>query len=166
MVNPTIENVDLANGDCDVAIRFGDGGWPGLEGEQLLPSSFAIVASPGLVGPVWRGTPKDLLSLPWLQELGTEEIKLWLANLGIDMPPSAQITDLPGYMVLNAVRDGQGIAAVARVFVEDDLSAGRLVSLYEETDEGRTGYHLVWRPGLQRPALRQFLRWIRNAAQD
>ena len=166
VVNPTVDNVDFANSDCDVAIRFGTGGWQGLEMEQLLPSSFAIVAAPDLVGPVWQGQPEDLLGFPWLQELGTDEIKLWLGDMGIDMPAKAQITNLPGYMLLDALRKGQGIGAVARVFVEEDLSAGRLVVMYDEAEDTSTGYYLVWRPGVPRPALRHFLRWIRGAAQD
>lgn len=166
VVNPTVENVDLAETGCDVAIRFGTGGWQGLECEQLVESSFAIVAAPDLVGPVWQGQPQDLLDYPWLQELGTDEIRLWLKDMGIDMPAKAQITNLPGYMLLNAVRDGQGIAAVARVFVEDDLGSGRLVTLYDESEDTRTGYYLVWRAGLQRPALKYFLRWIRGATRN
>lgn len=165
VVNPTVENIDFAISDCDVAIRFGTGNWRGLECEQLVPSSFAIVASPDLVGEVWRGQPEDLLNFPWLQEVGTDEIKVWLAGMGIDMPTKAQITNLPGYMLLNALRAGQGIGAAARVFVEDDLDAGRLVALYDETAGTRTGYYLVWPRGVERLALRHFLQWIRSAAK-
>ena len=165
VVNPTVDLIDLANAECDVAIRFGDGGWTGVTYELLLPSSFVIVASPDLVGADWQGGPEDLAHLPWLQELGTEEVKLWLAEQGIELPARAHITNLPGYMVLNALREGQGVAAAARVFVADDLAAGRLVALYDEPDDTPTGYYLVWHPGRERPALKHFLRWIRSATQ-
>ena len=72
---------------------------------------------------------------------------------------------LPGYMVLAALRAGQGVAATARAFVEDDLAAGRLVALHEASDGPATAYHLVWRRGPQRPALATFLAWIRRAAR-
>ncbi len=166
VVNPTVEAIDFASSDCDVAIRFGSGGWQGVEYELLLPSGFVIVASPDLVGKDWRGPPEDLLKFPWLQELGTEEVKLWLAEQGIEMPARAQITDLPGYMVLTALRNGQGVAAAARVFVEDDLAAGHLVALHEEPDDLSAGYYLVWRAGIQRPALKHFLRWIREETRE
>jgi len=166
VVNPTVEMVDFASADCDVAIRFGAGGWQGVEYELLLSSGFVIVASPDLVGTGWRGSPEDLLKFPWLQELGTEEVKVWLAAQGIEMPARAQITNLPGYMVLTALRNGQGVAAAARVFVEDDLAAGHLVTLHEEPDDTAAGYYLVWRAGIQRPALKHFLRWIRGATRE
>lgn len=166
VVNPTVELIDLANTECDLAIRFGNGGWTGIDYELLLSSSFVIVASPDLVGSQWDGTPEDLVRLPWLQELGTEEVKLWLESQGIELPAKAQITDLPGYMVLNALRDGQGVAAAARAFVEDDLAEGRLVALYDEPDDTPTGYYLVWRAGHQRPALKHFLSWIRGVTRN
>ena len=47
------------------------------------------------------------------------------------LPESAHFTNLPGYMLLGALRDGQGAAATARVFVQDDIDAGRLLVLHE-----------------------------------
>lgn len=166
MVNPTSEVVDLVNGPWDAGIRFGGGTWPGIESEPLLPSPFAIVAAPRLVEGRRIQTPEDLLELPWLQEIGTDEVAQWLASRGIALPPPAHITHLPGWMLLSSVREGHGVAVEARVIVEEDIAAGRLVVLFEEQeDEGApTGYHLVWRPGVQRPALKTFLRWMRRTA--
>ena len=166
VVNPTTAPVDFATSDCDVAIRFGRGGWDGLESELLLPSNFAIVAAPALVADNWNGEMEDLPRLPWLQELGTREVRHWLEGQGIEMPDTAHITDLPGYMMLAALRSGQGIAATARVFVDDDVETGRLVVLYEGEREPTAGYHLVWRKGVQRDAVRHFLRWIRREAEE
>ena len=166
MVNPTAEVISFADSGCDAAIRFGTGGWDNLESERLVPSNFVIVAAPALVPDDWSGNLEDLLGMPWLQELGTAEVQRWLDSLGIERPPPAHITSLPGYMVLSAIREGQGIAATARAFVEDDLAVGRLISLYEPPGGEATGYHLVWRKGIQRPALKQFLSWIRRTARE
>ncbi len=166
MVNPTAEVIDFANSDCDVGIRFGSGGWDGLESEPLVSSNFVIVAAPDLVAGRWTGDARELLDLPWLQELGSAEVERWLAGQGLEQPTPAHITNLPGYMVLAALRDGQGVAATARAFVEDDLASGRLIVLYEGVRETATGYHLVWRPGIQRPALKAFIAWIRRMAGD
>ena len=166
MVNPTPELIDLGRGGCDAAIRFGVGGWPGVDCESLVPSNFVVVAAPELIADKWTGQLAELLRLPWLQELGTTEVARWLSGQGIELPKSTQVTNLPGYMVLSALRNGQGVAATARVFVEEDLASGRLVKLYEGTSGAPTAYHLCWRPGIQRPALKHFLRWIREAAAD
>ena len=67
---------------------------------------------------------------------------------------------LPGNMMLDAVRNGQGVAVAVRAFVEADLEAGRLVALFTAP---RTGaYFIVTRPGVFRQPLKAFLRWIRR----
>ena len=53
---------------------------------------------------------------------------------------------------------------VIRTFVERDLQAGRLRVLLEKDDD--KGYHIVTRPGLQRPALKTFLKWLRRCAKE
>ncbi len=166
IVNPTADLIDLADGGYDIAIRYGNGIWPGCESELLLPSNFIIVAAPELIPEGWRGTPDELVALPWLQELGTEEVKQWLQEQDIVLPESAHFTNLPGYMLLGALRGGQGAAATARVFVQDDIDAGRLLVLHEVFGDTTNGYHLVWRPGIERPALKLFKRWIRGAARE
>ena len=40
MLNPTPDLVELAPGGIDVAIRFGDGNWAGLQSEPLLATDF------------------------------------------------------------------------------------------------------------------------------
>ncbi|MEM0945677.1 MAG: LysR substrate-binding domain-containing protein, partial [Pseudomonadota bacterium] len=165
MVNPTVNVVSLADAGYDLAIRFGRGPWPGLESVPLISTNFTIVAAPKLLEGRDISSPGDLLDLPWLQEYGTQEVVDWLATRGVVLPKMARVTDLPGYMLLPALRDGQGVGAAARMFLDGDIEDGRLVALFEESDEkSPTAYHLVWRPGIQRPALKAFIRWIRRAA--
>ena len=166
VVNPTAEIVDVIGAGYDVAIRYGSGDWPELESEPLVESNFVIVGASSLIGGIWKGDVRDLVHLPWLQEAGTDEIGRWIESQGIEMPPPSHITDLPGYMLLQALRDGQGIGAMTHALVKGDVDSGRLVILYENTERDNSGYHLVWRRGIQRPALKVFLRWVRQAARD
>lgn len=166
-VNPTAQLVDFTTTNLDVAIRYGSGTWKGLKSEALMASDFVIVGAPDLIGErAWTGTPEDMLRLPWLQEYGTAEVKEWMDYMGLGMPADAHITSLPGFMLLSAVHAGQGIAATARAFVKDDIAEGRLVELYADTDDPGSGYYLVYRAGLQRPALKKFLAWLRSRATD
>lgn len=164
VVNPTYEKIDLSTSDCDLAIRFGSGNWDSVQSEMLVPSDFVIVASPDLIGDNWTGDAEDLLRMPWLQELGTDEIIEWLLEQGFSMPRKAQITELPGYMLLTALRNGQGAAATARVCVEDDLSSGRLKLLHEQPQNSPTGYHVVSIDRPRRPSLQKFYNWIKRMA--
>ncbi|MEC9433937.1 MAG: LysR family transcriptional regulator [Pseudomonadota bacterium] len=164
-LDPSARTVDLGPGGPDLAIRYGDGDWPGLETRLLIAAPKVIVAAPSLVAGREVREPADLLSLPWLQEQGTEEIRDWLASEGVTGPHLAGGAAMPGYMLYPALLEGQGIALAGKVFVEDDIAAGRLVRLFEDDDlGGRLGYHLARRPGPARPALAAFIRWLRREA--
>lgn len=160
VLDPRGEVVELQPGGIDIAIRYGDGHWPGLETEILLISPMAVVAKPSLLQRGEVKTPEDLLDFPWLEELGTTEAAHWLRSRGVaDVIRGASIK-LPGNLLMQAVRDGQGVAVSVRDFVIEDLQAGRLVELFTE-NQGR-GYHVVTRPGVQRSAARHFIAWLRR----
>ncbi len=164
MLNPSAEVVDMGSGEYDLAIRYGGGTWPGLEAEPLVPSNFLVVASPALVAGKRVETPADLLQLPWLVELGTDEMNDWLARHGVTGGAKQDVTHVPGYMMAPMLRDGQGVACATRVVVEEDITAGRLQVLFEDVDLG-TGYHLVWRPGPMRPPLKRLVAWLKRRAR-
>lgn len=166
MINPTAETIDLAQGGCDVAIRFGWGDWKGLESEPLVQTNYVIAGAPSLVGDNWTGGAEELTLLPWLEEAGTTEIKHWLEKLGVEKPPPKHVTSLPGSVIMQPMLDGVGVAATARALIKDHIEAGRLVVLLEETHEEPTAYHMAWRKGIQRPTLKTFIRWLRNVAKE
>jgi LysR family glycine cleavage system transcriptional activator len=161
MLHPSAQIVELAPGGFDLAIRFGTGDWPGHDCESLIPTSFVIVAARSLVGDRRIATPEDIIDLPWLQELGTTEITDWLRSRGVLTRKRGNITHMPGHLVTEALRRGEGVTATARILIEPDLAEGRLVALFEEDRPG-TGYWLVTRPGPMRPPLKAFVTWLRR----
>ena len=163
MLNPTAQAVEIGPGGVDVAIRYGRGGWRGLDVELLVPTTFVLVAAPSLIGNHPIADYSDILHFPWLQELGTTEMSAWLRDHGVIAARKPNVIHLPGHLVLEAVRNGDGVSLSTRVNVERDLAAGRLVALFEES-EPNLGYHIVTRPGVKRPALRTFLAWLRRQA--
>ncbi|WP_428927688.1 LysR family transcriptional regulator [Marinibacterium sp. SX1] len=162
MVDPSVSLRGLEPGGFDVALRHGDGDWPGLEAELIVSSPIAIVAAPGLVGAREVTSPRDLRAFPWLQELGTNEASVWMQGYGEDGMFERGVTSLPGNLVLEAARQGQGVAITAAIAVAEDVQAGRLRLLFEE--DTHKGYYMVTRPGVQRQVLRAFVRWIRSEA--
>lgn len=161
LLNPTPEVVTLGPGGCDLALRFGTGPWPGLDSEPLLVTNMVIVAARSLVGDTPPAKPADLLNYPWLQELGTNELSTWLGTQGVLPPEKMRVTNMPGFMILDALRRGDGISATVHAFVAQDIADGTLVLLHEDIRPG-SGYHMVTRPGVQRPALKTFLAWLRR----
>jgi len=160
MLDPSPELVSFKPGGVDLAIRYGEGGWPGLEVELLLASPMVIVAAPGLLPATGQVTPADLANYPWLEELGTTESTAWLETYGVQMSDEVSRVQVPGNLLLDGVRSGQGVVVTVRFFVEEDLRSGRLVELFCE--ESNNGYHIVTRPGVLRPTARKFVQWLRR----
>ena len=163
MIDPTAKVQTLDKGGIDVALRYGNGNWPGLESELLVISPIVVVAAPSLVGTRDITSPSELRDYHWLQELGTSEATNWFAEHGVDRDAGRGYTALPGNLMLEAARAGQGVAITAAVFVEPDIKAGRLRQLFSDTR--KKGYHIVTRPGVPRPPLKAFLTWLRREAR-
>jgi LysR family glycine cleavage system transcriptional activator len=163
MLNPTAARVELVPGGIDVAIRYGMGDWRGVEAEMLLPTTYVLVGAPSLIGTRTIAEPRDILDLPWLQELGTSEMSTWLKDRGVVAPRKENVTHLPGHLVLEGLRNGDGVSVTARALVERELEEGRLKVLFEDAPPS-LGYFIVTRPGVQRPPLRTFVAWLRRHA--
>jgi LysR family transcriptional regulator, glycine cleavage system transcriptional activator len=160
-LDPVSENREIGR-EADIGLRYGNGHWPGLEARLVLRSSIAVVAAPALVPADGPSDLAHLAGLPWLQELGTSEVTAFLEAQGLSRREGAAILSLPGNLMMDAARDGQGVAVIARAFVERDIAAGRLRLLLE--DDEREGYFLVYRPGPLRPAQKAFAAWVLRQA--
>lgn len=164
MLDPSPDIVDLQPGGVDVAIRYGAGDWPGVMSEMLLQTPMVIVAAPQLLGGKLNWAPTELAQLPWLEEIGTTEGTTWLARHDAGPARGAGRTELPGNLVLDGLRAGQGVTVTVRHFVEADIKAGRIVELYAEPDN--RGYHIVTAKTPVRPAVKAFVSWLRRLAGD
>ncbi len=165
VLDPTAELVTLSPGGVDLSIRYGTGGWDGLDDELLIETSIVVVGAPDLLAGHDLSDLSRIGALPWLEEVGTSESTRWLETHGVPGGLRGTLTQVPGNLMLDGARDGQGVAVTVRTFVEADIQAGRLCVLHEDAVPG-AGYHLVTRPGVHRPPLRSFLRWIRRAARQ
>ncbi|OED48317.1 LysR family transcriptional regulator [Rhodobacteraceae bacterium (ex Bugula neritina AB1)] len=164
VLDPRGEIVELKPGGIDLAIRYGDGSWPGMEARMLLQSPMVVIAADSLLRGRKVVAPEELLELPWLEELGTTEASRWLQSRGVTDSLRGPRTLLPGNLLMQAVRSGQGVAVAVQAFVAEDLQAGRLCALFTE-GEGR-GYYVVTRAGVLRPETRKFSAWLSRHAKS
>jgi LysR family glycine cleavage system transcriptional activator len=162
MLNATAELLDLAPGGLDLAIRFGDGNWPGMNVAPFLHPDLVVVATRSFASGKAAKTPARLAELPWLQELGTEDVAKWMARHRVKPRRAVRITHMPGNLIMDAVRRGDGLTYTARCFVDEDIRAGRLVEFSSERDTG--AYYIVIRPGVPRPPVRKFITWLKRQA--
>lgn len=160
MIDPSATIVPLQADGAEVALRYGKGEWSGLDAALVLQSSMVVVAAPSLVGDGPVPDVAALAALPWLEEFGTTEATRWISQQGRPKLTGPRV-QLPGNLLLDGARDGHGVAATGRALVERDIAAGRLRVLWADTNT-ETGYFVVTRPGILRPAVKSFVSWLRR----
>ncbi|WP_375175770.1 LysR family transcriptional regulator [Pseudooceanicola sp.] len=163
MIDPSPELRSLQPGGMDMAVRYGTGKWQGLDAQLVVETPIVIAAAPSLIGDQDYFTPAELTKFHWLQELGTNEASEYLARFGAVLDKARGLTSLPGNLMIEAARAGQGIMVSAGSFVAADVAAGRLRILFE--DDRKKGYFLIHRPGTLRPTARALYQWILSEAK-
>jgi LysR family glycine cleavage system transcriptional activator len=163
MLNPTSQVVELKPGGIDVAIRYRDRRRPHPDAESVLISDMIVIGTPSLVGGRDLHDPASLTDLPWLQELGTNEAAEWFTYRGVVPDRPLTVNQMPGNLIMDAVRRGDGITYTARAFFRNDLEVGKVVELFSEPLFGV--YYVETLPRAMRPAVRTFLDWLMSKAE-
>ena len=161
------EIVDFARDDVDLAIRYGNGHWPGLEVVPLMTEDVFPVCSPDLLrGPHPLRQPDDLRHHTLLHDDMRETWRLWLLAAdvrGVDPDRG------PGYtlsaLVIHAAADGQGVALARSALVRDFLDDGRLIRPFELALPAEYAYYLVYPArAVTHPKVRAFRDWLLSEA--
>jgi LysR family glycine cleavage system transcriptional activator len=168
-VSATTHYVDFARDDVDIAIRHGDGNWPGLEVQRLYSERLFPVCSPKLVAGRNRITKAaDLLKFPLLR---LEDAKNWTRLLET---AGVKATVRPGpvlnraSMLIDAAVDGQGIALARTALAAWDLINGRLVRPIDISLRMSNTYWVVCPKATSSvPKIATFRKWLlAEAAED
>ncbi len=154
--------VDQAGEGLDLAVRFGDGAWLGLEAVRLCDAPFAPVCAPALARRVRR--PQDLPGLPLLRSYRPDEWARWCAAARLPEPVLRGPVFDSSLAIAAAAAAGAGVALLPVAMFEQDLAAGRLVRLSPvEVDVG--AYWLTrLRSREPSPAMTAFRAWACAAA--
>lgn len=147
----------------DLAIRMGQGDWPGLRAERLVGEALVPVAAPAVAKTI--ATPADLHRQTRLHVSSvTEDWAAWARLSGIalaERPGDLRFDTID--MALTAAIQGMGVAIGRLPLVAADLAAGRLVAVLGPARHGATGYWLVAPPGKgERPEAAVFAAWLRG----
>lgn len=159
-VSSSFDVIDLRRDGFDLALRYGRGGWPGVEATFLVAADYIVVAAPGLVKTADTASPDHLFDQIWLNETRHGEAARWARAQGIPLEALTTRDLGDSALVLAAVRAGAGVAVQSRTLIAADLKAGNLVPVFEAAPEPGVGYHMVTRPGAVNPRLRTFTRWL------
>ena len=161
-LRPSTAVTDFRGDGIDLAIRYGNGGWTGVEVEPLMPASFAVVAAPDLIAQRNLGPDADLAAETWFLEKLAGEDRRWATAIGL-IGTSTRVSELETHaLCLAAARAGFGLTVGPRATVLHDLEAGTLDVIVE--GESEFGYFIVT-PKPRPPAQAQtFIHWLKRAA--
>jgi LysR family transcriptional regulator, glycine cleavage system transcriptional activator len=159
-LHPDSKVVDLHRERMDLAIRYGNGDWPGVEAAYLTSARMVIAGAPSLIGDR-NLTLRDLESMDWILSRTWPEQDAWLRQLGLD-PEALNRTDINSEeLAIAAARQGLGLVIESVALIESDVAEGRLRIVHESRDK-LPAYFVATLPGPKRAAARVFLKWLKS----
>lgn len=144
---------------ADMAIRYGEGPWPGLVAEKLFDNVFVPVCSPSL----GLREPAELVRYTLLHFSSPTPVgwAAWQRQVqvpGLDVSASLLFSDETHGIA--AALDGQGVALMSRYLIEEELRQGRLVQPFGPEIEAAP-FQLVYPPERrEEPAIAAVHDWI------
>lgn len=162
----TDKAINFSSTEPDVAIRFGNGNYPGLHSEFMFREQIFPVASPDLLARL--GTPRkpaELLRYPLLTRAGADLVPkwaLWFQQVGVNMSTlkeSVRFADTN--MTIEAALLGQGVALARSGHVEAEIADGSLVRLFKVPFPSPVAYYFVCPKGIEsQPHVVSFRNWL------
>ena len=148
---------------ADIAIRYGDGRWPGMVAEKLLDNTFIPACSP-LLG---LSDINDLPNHPLIHfhspSAGTGPVDWagWqkLAKVpGLDVSAGLVFSDETH--AVSAAVGAQGVALMSRELIEDELAAGRLVQPFGPEIKVKAFYLVYPESRRSEPVIQAVRDWV------
>jgi len=156
LTNPRL--VDFEREDVDVALRIGEGGWPGLVTIKLFEETITPLS-----GSAYRDrlrSLEDLRAVPLLDS-GGEDWETWLRAAGVRDLAARGLKFDSTKIAVEAAIDGLGIAIGQASLYAEDIAAGRLFQPYPLSVTNGKAYWLVYPPAASdSPKVRAFRDWI------
>ena len=173
-VSASVQHIDFAREDIDLAIRHGDGQWPGMHVIRLCTEELFPVCSPKLLK--GRGALRllrDVKHHTLLHTNDTNNWENWLARVdarvgvgGVDAKRGIIFNQAS--MAIDAAVDGQGIALARTALASWDLISGRLVRPFRQAFDAPHAFWIVCpKSTAALPKILAFRDWLlKEAAND
>lgn len=155
-LTPSESYVDIIQDGFDLAIRGGEGRYPGLHSHHLVDTRWIAVAAPKLIS----SNPLHLKELPWIANTDLDWEIMLLKAAGMN-PDSLDIVNLgdPRHSI-GAARQGFGVTIANEFIARKDIASGKLQAINLE-GMPPMAYWAVTQPGPLRPAVVAFIDWLK-----
>ncbi|TGQ14545.1 MAG: LysR family transcriptional regulator [Mesorhizobium sp.] len=154
---------DLDHSDIDIAIRMGDGAWPGVNAELLLAQEVFPVCVPAIAAKL-----KSIEDLARTCAITDERAMIswdsWFKAAGVEpvtFQKGARFTD--PMLCLESAIAGHGVMLAWQLLTADALADGRLVAPFGVRAESGLGYWMVTSATKSESRkVRDFKAWVRE----
>lgn len=162
-IHASHEPVALDGVTADIAIRYGDGRWPGLVAEKLFDNSFVPACSPLLELHDVTDLPKHTLIHFRNQAVMSSPLDwaVWQKKAqvtGLDVGAGLVFSDETH--AVSAAIGAQGVALMSRQLIEDELKAGRLVQPFGPELEGKPFFLVYPESRRNDPSIQAVRGWV------
>ena len=163
-----LQPFDFNEEPFDGAIHHGDPVWAGAIAERLFDEDVIAVSSRAFRDRHDIRVPADLARVPRLQ-LATRPLawRQWFDLAGVETDSAFQGARFEQFvMISEAAIHHAGAALIPRFFVEAELSAGRLVRLFDLSLQQTSAYYFVYPENrTMRPVVAAFRQWLMDEAR-
>ena len=158
-IRASLDVQDLRQGVADIGIRMGKGDWEGLQQKPLFIDELVMVAAPGFNGGRLPRTLAEIMASPLVRS--AEPWQAWCQAAGVVEPSMAKLWINDSNVLIEAVKQGYGVALERRSLVQGLLDQGLLVQLSHISSPYPYPYWLVW-PQREDTAVKRndFIQWI------
>lgn len=162
----TYQVADLRAGEADLALRYGNGRWEGVEAEAVLRFLVSPVCAPALREAIAGLPPAQALTTQILIREDYDDWEVWLKEAGLaGFKPSRELRFIDYSMAVAAAVSGHGILLGYSGYVDAEVAAGALVQPFDLRVPTGKGYYLVYRKErLADPRVRAFRDWVVSEA--
>jgi len=159
--------LNLVQSGVDIAIRYGQGNWQGVQSQLLQRQMIFPACSQSFMkryGPFEK--LEDLLKVPLLDyEAAADESSFWpgyFRDMGLSTPSFPRMSSYDSYInFVQAVLDGQGVGLMGPPLMQEFLDSGVLVRALDVEPLSQRGYYLCQPKGVAVPEnVRHFHQWL------
>jgi LysR family transcriptional regulator, glycine cleavage system transcriptional activator len=148
----------------DLAIRSGNGKWPGFEVAKLFEVEATPLVSPRIAGCRELARASELLECPLLPD---REWPRWFRAAGIKLPRARRDLTRECFptqdLTAAAALDGAGVALLSPRLFAREIAAGRFVQPFTKVLRGPEAYWLLTPSDEARAYVLRFRDWLLNA---
>lgn len=165
-LNVTRHYVDFEVENVDMAIRHGDGEWPGLQADLLMKDRIVAVCSPRLLQKQY--VPRNLPEIANYPIIEDPVYRYW-ARYARQVGQQLDLTDAIRYddsgVIVQAAINEQGIAMARASLASAPLARGQLIKLFDADFSDALGYYIVF-PSAHtvRRSITRVSKWLRVEA--